>query len=260
MSVEIAKSGQRGRWVIGNWKMNGGLAANQSLLAAIAPVLSGSSAPTSRARVGVCAPFPYLAQLQSALEDTAVAWGAQDVSDKASGAYTGQVSAGMLSEFGVTLALVGHSERRQYNGEDSDLVAAKAAAALAAGITPVICVGETLAEREAGRHESTVAAQLAACGAVLKQAGTAAIIAYEPVWAIGTGKTASPGEAQAMHALIRAELRAVAPACVDCSVLYGGSVKASNAAELFAQPDIDGGLIGGAALVAADFLGIVAAA
>ncbi|MBL8309937.1 MAG: triose-phosphate isomerase [Burkholderiales bacterium] len=260
MSEDIAKTSQRTPWVIGNWKMNGGLAANQSLLAAMLPALNAGGGRTRRARVGVCAPFPYLAQLQSALEDTGVAWGAQDVSDKTSGAFTGQVSAGMLAEFGVGLALIGHSERRQYNGESNVLVAAKAAAALAAGITPVICVGETLAEREAGQHQSTVAAQLAACAPVLRQAGSAVIVAYEPVWAIGTGKTASPAEAQAMHAFIRDQLRLAATACADCSVLYGGSVKASNARELFAQPDIDGGLIGGASLIAADFLAIVAAA
>jgi triosephosphate isomerase (TIM) len=243
------------RWVIGNWKMNGTLASNASLL----ELISGKSA-TFSARVGICVPFPYLTQLQRTLGGSEVQYGAQDVSEHKNGAYTGQVSAGMLKEFGASLVLVGHSERRQYNGESSDLVARKAAAALAAGLTPVICVGETLAEREAGVAEATVAAQLAPCAELITNASANIVIAYEPVWAIGTGKTATPAEAQVMHAFIRSRLRAVNAAASTVSVLYGGSVKASNAQELFGQPDIDGGLIGGASLVGDDFLAIVSAA
>ena len=246
---------RRARWVIGNWKMNGSLAANATLLAGLV------TAPRAdAARLAVCVPYPYLAQAQAALAQSAVAWGAQDLSAAASGAYTGQVSATMLTEFGASLVLVGHSERRQYNGETSALVTAKAAVALAAGLTPVICVGETLAERDAGRAQVVVAEQLAACADVLRDGGARVVVAYEPVWAIGTGRTASPSEAQAMHAAIRAEIARLGGAAAATSLLYGGSVKASNAAELFAQPDIDGGLIGGASLVAAEFLAIAAAA
>lgn len=245
---------ERTRWVIGNWKMNGSLATN-------APLLEGISArAVGSARVAVCAPFPYLTQLQRALGGTAIAYGAQDISEHKTGAYTGQVGAAMLMEFGATIVLVGHSERRLYNAESSELVAAKTAAAVVAGLTPVICVGETLAEREAGRAEPTVAAQLAACAAVVASSPGNIVIAYEPVWAIGTGKTASPAEAQAMHAFIRGELTKISAVAAKISLLYGGSVKASNAAELFSQPDIDGGLIGGASLIAEDFLAIISAA
>jgi len=245
---------ERTRWVIGNWKMNGSLATNAQLLEAIAARGSGS------AKVAVCAPFPYLTQLQRSLGRTAIAYGAQDLSEHKRGAYTGQISAAMLSEFGATIVLVGHSERRLYNAESSALVAAKAASAVAGGLTPVICVGETLAERESGRAEATIAVQLAPCAALIASSSRNIVIAYEPVWAIGTGKTASPAEAQAMHAFIRAELGKLTPAAANISLLYGGSVKASNARELFSQPDIDGGLIGGASLIAEDFLGIVSAA
>ena len=249
----MATKKSRNRWVIGNWKMNGSLPANSTLLRDVAAAGSGTG------KLGVCVPFPYLVQTQAALAGGAVAWGSQDVSEHTSGAYTGQVSAAMLVEFGTTLALVGHSERRQYNAETSDVVARKALAALNAGVTPVICVGETLAEREAGRAETLVGDQLHACRDVLRKAKGAAIVAYEPVWAIGTGKTASPAEAQAMHAFIRTTLHALDADAEATSILYGGSVKASNARELFAQADIDGGLIGGASLVAADFLAIAAA-
>ena len=245
---------ERTRWVIGNWKMNGSLATNAPLLEAIGARNVGS------VKVAVCAPFPYLTQLQRSLGGTAIAYGAQDVSEHNSGAYTGQISAAMLLEFGATIVLVGHSERRLHNSETSALVAAKAAAAVAAGLTPVICVGETLAERESGQAEGTVAAQLAPCAELVARSSTNIVIAYEPVWAIGTGKTASPAEAQAMHAFIRAELAQISAPAANISLLYGGSVKASNAGELFSQPDIDGGLIGGASLIAEDFLAIVSAA
>jgi triosephosphate isomerase len=248
---------KRTRWVIGNWKMNGSLAANAALLQAI----SAAQSPTASAvAVAVCAPFPYLTQMQRALSATAVRYGGQDVSQHASGAYTGQVSAGMLSEFGASLALVGHSERRQYNRETNDEVAAKAAALVAAGLTAVICVGETLAERESGNAEKVVSAQLGPCADVIRSGAGKVVVAYEPVWAIGTGKTATAGEAQAMHAFIRNEMTRLGADATGISVLYGGSVKSGNAAELFAQPDIDGGLIGGAALVASEFLAIVLAA
>ena len=245
---------KRIRWVIGNWKMNGSLATNTPLLEKIAASNSGA------VRVAVCGPFPYLMQLQQSLGATRLRYGAQDVSEHASGAYTGQVSAAMLIEFGATVVLVGHSERRLYNRETSSLVAAKAAAAISAGLTPVICVGDSLAEREAGNAEAVVAAQLGPCSALLATSSNKLVLAYEPVWAIGTGKTALPEEAQAMHAFIREELGRISVAAQNVSVLYGGSVKTSNATELFSQADIDGGLIGGASLTASDFLGIVSAA
>jgi triosephosphate isomerase (TIM) len=244
---------QRSRWVIGNWKMNGSLATNAALLEAIV------ARPSEAGRVGVCVPAPYLTQGQRTLGGTRVALGAQDASAHASGAYTGQISATMLREFGVTLVLVGHSERRQYNAETSEEVAAKASAVVNTGLTPVICIGETLVEREAGQAESTVAAQLAPCAALIREAGRKLIFAYEPVWAIGTGKTATPAEAQAMHAFIRNEISSISPNARDTTILYGGSVKPSNAKDLFSQPDIDGGLIGGASLVSSDFLAIVEA-
>lgn len=248
---------KRKRWVIGNWKMNGSLGANAALLEAIS---AAQSSAVSAAAVAVCAPFPYLTQMQRALGATGVRYGGQDVSQHAAGAYTGQVSASMLLEFGASLALVGHSERRQYNHETNEEVAAKATALVAAGLTAVICVGETLAERESGKAEMVVASQLAACAGVIRSATERVVVAYEPVWAIGTGKTATAAEAQAMHAFIRREIARIGADAASISVLYGGSVKPSNAAELFAQPDIDGGLIGGAALVASDFLAIVFAA
>ena len=244
----------RTRWVIGNWKMNGSVATNAPLLEAIAGAARG------RAKVAVCAPFPYLTQLQRSLGGSGISYGAQDVSEHKSGAYTGQISAAMLAEFGATVALVGHSERRLFNGETSALVATKAEAAVAAGLMPVICVGETLTERESGRAEAVVAAQLGPCAPLIASSADKIVVAYEPVWAIGTGKTASPAEAQAMHAFIRAELGKIGAAAQHISLLYGGSVKASNAAELFSQLDIDGGLIGGASLIAEDFLGIVSVA
>ncbi len=244
----------RNRWVIGNWKMNGTLAANSRLLEAITAEGAG------RARVAVCVPFPYLAQCQHMLKSTAIGYGGQDVSEYQSGAHTGQVSAAMLREFGATIVLVGHSERRLHNSETSKQVATKAEAALSAGLTTVICVGETLAEREAGLAESTVLAQLDPCTEAIAKFTERVVIAYEPVWAIGTGKTASTVEAQSMHAFIRRKLTEINAAAGQLSILYGGSVKVANARELFAQPDVDGGLIGGASLVAEEFQGIVAAA
>jgi len=248
----------RQKLVAGNWKMNGGLSVNSQLLQEVVSGVAG----LRDVAVAVCVPFPYLAQAQSALTGTAVAWGAQNLSDKASGAYTGEVSASMLNDFACRYVLVGHSERRAIYGESDALVAEKFAMALAAGLVPVLCVGETLAERESGKTAEVVAAQMAA---VIDRAGVAAfakaVVAYEPVWAIGTGRTATSEQAQEVHAAIRAQVaRGDAAVAANLQILYGGSVKPSNAAELFGMPDIDGGLIGGASLVAADFLAICRAA
>jgi triosephosphate isomerase len=241
--------------IFGNWKMNGSLAANAMLLEALIQGLGRAGC-----EVAICAPAPYLAQLQLVLSGSRIAVGAQDVSANASGAFTGEVSGAMLREFGVRYALVGHSERRQYHAESDELVALKAQAALAAGITPVVCVGETLAQREAGETEAMVRRQLAA---VVQRNGhclSEIVLAYEPVWAIGTGLTATPAQAQAVHAVLRAQLLAATTAAARIPILYGGSMNAANAAELLAQADIDGGLVGGASLKAADFLAIVACA
>ena len=241
--------------IAGNWKMNGGLEANEALVRAL---LDGLGAPSCH--VAVCTPSPYFAQLQALLAGSAIALGAQDVSAHESGAYTGEVSVGMLKEFGVRYAIVGHSERRQYHGESDAGVAAKAQRALAAGITPIVCVGETLAEREAGKTEEVVKRQLAAVIHTNGHCISEIVVAYEPVWAIGTGKTASPEQAQQVHAVLRAQLKAASGHADRISILYGGSMNAANAAQLLAQPDIDGGLIGGASLKAPDFLTIIAVA
>ena len=243
----------RGKLVVGNWKMNGGLAANKTLLS---DLKAGWKAAEGRT-IAVCVPYPYLAQTSAALEATPIAWGAQDVSEHESGAFTGEVSARMLREFGCRYAIVGHSERRQFYGDTDVVVAAKAAAALAAGLTPIACIGETLAERDAGTTMAVVSRQLeAVLGAVGANAANI-VVAYEPVWAIGTGRTASPEEAQAVHAMVRERL--VRSSAANVTVLYGGSVKPDNAKALFAMTDIDGGLIGGASLKAAEFLAIARA-
>jgi len=212
--------------------------------------------------VAVCVPAPYLAQVGALIAGTPIALGAQDVSMRPhGGAYTGEHSVTMLKEFGVRYAIVGHSERRQYHGETDDVLAAKTAAALAGGITPIVCVGETLAEREAGQTEAVVKRQLAAVIHVNGHCISEIVVAYEPIWAIGTGKTASPEQAQGVHALLRAQLHhAASEHAAGIRILYGGSMNAANAAQLLAQPDIDGGLIGGASLKAPDFLNIIAAA
>jgi triosephosphate isomerase len=229
----------RARLVAGNWKMHGSLAANAALLDAL--VAAG-------VECAVCVPFPYLAQVSGRLRGTRIAWGAQTLSEHASGAHTGEVSASMLGEFGCRYVLVGHSERRQLYGESDGTVAAKFAAAQGAGITPILCVGETLPEREAGRTQEVVARQL---DAVLAKGELGdAVLAYEPVWAIGSGRTATPQQAQEVHAFLRQRLTAAT------RILYGGSVKADNAAAIFAMRDVDGGLIGGASLVAKDFIAI----
>lgn len=241
--------------ILGNWKMNGGLSANQALLDEIKTGLGAV-----RCRAGVCVPAPYLAQVQLLLAGTPIALGAQDVSIHAAGAYTGEVSATMLRDFGVRYCIVGHSERRQYHRESEVDVALKAKQALACGITPIVCVGETLAQREAGDTDAVVKRQLAA---VIHENGhciSEIVVAYEPVWAIGTGRTATPEQAQEVHAVLRAQIKAATAHHERVSILYGGSMNAANAEQLLSQPDVDGGLIGGAALKAADFLTILRAA
>jgi triosephosphate isomerase (TIM) len=248
-----AGAGRR-KLVVGNWKMNGSVTANAELLDALTAASLGS------AEVSVCVPAPYLRDVAVRLAGSAIAWGGQDCSPHESGAFTGDVSAAMLADLGCRHVIVGHSERRALHGESDSLVADKAAAALGRGLIPIVCVGETLAERAGGQTEAVVARQL---GAVVERLGRAidgTVVAYEPVWAIGTGKTATPGEAQAVHAFLRSTLAGAGAASDSLRILYGGSVKADNATQLFAQADIDGGLIGGASLQAADFIAICRAA
>ncbi len=239
----------------GNWKMNGSLAANAALIEALKAGMA--AAPC---RVALCAPAVYLAQAQSLLAGSAIALGAQDVSAHEPGAYTGEVAAVMLKEFGVRYVLMGHSERRRYHCESDAVVAAKAQRALLHGLTPIVCVGETADERAAGQTEAVVQRQLAAVIAANPPSVPALVLAYEPVWAIGTGRTASPEQAQQVHAFLRAQLAAASQQADQVPILYGGSMNASNARELLAQPDIDGGLVGGAALKADQFLAMMACA
>jgi triosephosphate isomerase len=243
----------RRKLIAGNWKMHGNLVDNEALLHGI---LAGMG--DVKAGVAVCVPFPYLAQVKAKLAGSRIAWGAQNVSQHAKGAYTGEISAAMLNDFECKYVIVGHSERRAVYGESDQLVAEKYAAAQTAGLVPILCVGETLEERESGVTEAVVARQI---DAVLAKSGVIslanAVIAYEPVWAIGTGRTASPEQAQAVHAFIRGKIRGLdADVANNLVIQYGGSVKGANAAELFVQPDIDGGLIGGASLSAEEFLAI----
>lgn len=241
----------RNRFVVGNWKMHGNRASNRALLDAVVKGIQGMDG----VGCAVCVPFPYLDEIAGQLAGTRLAWGAQNLSEHAQGAFTGEVSAPMLAEFGCRYVLVGHSERRQLYGETDAAVAAKFAAALAQGLIPILCLGETLAEREAGRTEEVVSRQLDAVFSLSeKEHFKEAVVAYEPVWAIGTGRTATPAQAQAVHGFLRTM---VLP---ETSILYGGSVKPDNAAALFGMQDIDGGLIGGASLVAADFIAIARAA
>ncbi|QNN47210.1 triose-phosphate isomerase [Thermomonas brevis] len=246
----------RRKIVAGNWKLHGSRAFAAALVAEIA------AAPPAGVELVVLPPFPYLGELAARFAEAGLAFGAQDVSSHDKGAYTGEVAASMLADVGARYTLVGHSERRQYHAESSELVARKFQAAQAAGLTPILCVGESLDEREAGRTEDVIAEQLRP---VLELVGVAAfaaaVVAYEPVWAIGTGRTASPEQAQAVHAFIRSQVAARDAKIADSlPLLYGGSVKPDNAASLFAQADVDGGLIGGASLAAADFLAIANAA
>ena len=248
----------RRKLVVGNWKMYGRLASNKALLE---KVIAGVR-ELKGAEYGVCVPYPYLSQAQSMLQGSNIAWGAQNLNQQEEGAFTGAVAPGMLTDFGCRYVIIGHSERRGLFHESNDSASAKFDAALKAGLTPIFCVGETLAEREAGVTEQVVAAQL---DAVLDRAGaqglSKAVVAYEPVWAIGTGKTASPAQAQAVHAFIRQRVaQQDSHVAQALCILYGGSVKAANASELFAMLDIDGGLIGGASLVAEDFVAICRAA
>ena len=244
----------RRKLVVGNWKMNGSRAANAELLAAL------KAAGPWVAEVAVCAPYPYLGEVAMSLQGDGIAWGAQDCSAFESGAYTGDVSAAMLAEFGCRYVISGHSERRAIHAESDQLVADKAKVALAHRLTPIVCVGETLAEHDAGQTDAVVKRQLSAVIHTLGHCISQIVVAYEPVWAIGTGKTASPDQAQAVHAVLRAQLKAATAQADGMKILYGGSVKPDNAASLFSQPDIDGGLIGGAALKAQDFATICRAA
>ncbi len=273
--------------VAGNWKMHGGVAQNKALLDGVVAGLQGLSLALGRSGRGsgevagglssgdvagglsgdgmqcaVCVPFPYLFQAQSVLQGSKLAWGAQNMSQYEKGAYTGEVSASMLRDFDCRYVIVGHSERRALYGESDAIVAEKFEAAIKAGLIPILCVGETLEEREANVTEQVVARQL---DAVLAQCGVAsfahAVVAYEPVWAIGTGKTASPEQAQAVHAFVRDKITHLdGSVAAALQILYGGSMKASNAVELLSMVDIDGGLIGGAALDAGEFLAICRAA
>lgn len=247
----------RKKLVAGNWKMHGSLQANAKLLDGVIAGLSGVDSD-----VLVCVPYPYLAQVSAIVEHSRLMLGAQNVSQYEAGAYTGEVAAAMLAEFGCAYVIVGHSERRALFGETDQLVAMKCAAVLAAGMSPILCVGESLVERDAGQTKVVVARQLSV---VLDYLGAGAfskvVVAYEPVWAIGTGLTATPSQAQEVHAAIRAQVAVLDSGVAESlRILYGGSVKPLGAAELFAQADIDGGLIGGAALVAEDFIAICRAA
>jgi triosephosphate isomerase len=258
LSFWVAGRAMRGKLVAGNWKSNGDLVANRRLLEQI----RASAAAIHGVEAAVCVPFPYLAQVQQVLGDSVVAWGGQDVSQFGAGAFTGAVTASMLTDFGCKYAIVGHSERRSLFGDDDAVVAVKFEAARKAGLMPILCVGESLQERESGATEKVVGRQL---DAVIARSGAAslarAVVAYEPVWAIGTGRTATPAQAQAVHAFLRGRVAAHdASIAAGLQILYGGSVKAANAAELFCQADIDGGLIGGASLVAGEFLAICRAA
>ena len=244
----------RRKLVAGNWKMHGNHRANAELLAGIIGVRPFGC------DVAVCVPYPYLSETAVALAGSDLRWGAQDCSAHEQGAYTGEVSAAMLAEFGCRYVIVGHSERRQYHAENDQLVADKAKAALACGITPIVCVGETLAQREAGQTEAVVKRQLSAVIHALGHCAGEMVVAYEPVWAIGTGRVATPEQAQSVHALLRAQLSAATAHAGDMKILYGGSMKPDNAVSLLSQPDIDGGLIGGASLKAADFAAICRAA
>ena len=248
----------RQKLVVGNWKMHGSLAANQVLLKGVQAGLSDLAG----VECAVCVPYPYLAQAQQQLSDSTVAWGAQNLCEQAQGAFTGEVGVAMLADFASRYVIVGHSERRALYGESDALVAQKFLRARSGGVCPILCVGETLEQRQAGQVREVIAGQL---NAVLSAAGIAgfadAVVAYEPVWAIGTGLTATPEQAQEVHGAIRGLLAELdASVATGVRVLYGGSVKAGNAAELFAMPDIDGALVGGASLVAEEFVAICRAA
>jgi len=255
---------QRRTLIAGNWKMNGNLATNASLLSELqggVRKLAQISVP-AKADVAVCVPAVYLAQAQSALKSSSIRWGAQDVSAQIGGAYTGDISAAMLTDFSCFYAIVGHSERRTYQGETDQLVAQKAVRLLEAGIVPIVCVGETSEQRNAGQTDEVVARQLLAVLTTIdKKLLANIVVAYEPIWAIGTGVTATPDMAQQVHGFLRGQIASIdKEAAQRIPILYGGSMKPDNASALLAMPDIDGGLIGGASLKAVDFLGIIEAA
>ena len=248
----------RRKLVAGNWKMNGSRASIRELLDGV----KAGVGELANADIAVCAPFIYLDITARQLDDSVIAWGAQDVSQHLSGAYTGDVSVSMLKDFACTYVIVGHSERRAFHAESDEVIAAKYIAAHAGGVKPILCIGETLEEREKGVTEDVVGCQL---DAVFEAGGVSAlkdgVIAYEPVWAIGTGRTATPEQAQEIHRFIRQRVAALDEGVASSvQILYGGSMNAGNAAGLLAQPDIDGGLIGGASLKATDFLTICQAA
>jgi triosephosphate isomerase len=244
-----------GKLVVGNWKMNGDLRRNDALLA---DLRVGLRVEALR-EIAVCVPFPYLWQAQAALSGSTIRWGAQNVSEYASGAHTGEVAAGMVAEFGCRYVIVGHSERRALYGETDEMVAAKSSAVLEAGMTPIVCVGESWAERESGTGDAVVLRQLDAVVSRIGPRIAETVVAYEPVWAIGTGRSATPEQAQAVHEVLRKRLRKHEAAAANVPLLYGGSVKAGNAKALFACADIDGGLIGGASLNVDEFLAIAGA-
>ncbi len=248
----------RNKLVAGNWKMHGNLKENGALLEAL---ISNMPKPGNNTRYAVCVPFPYLASVQTSLRNTYIDWGAQNISQYDKGAYTGEVSADMLIDFGCTYVIVGHSERRMLFGETSQIVAEKYSAAQRAGLIPILCVGETLEQRDSDITEQVIDEQLKAVIALTGVESLAkAVIAYEPVWAIGTGKTATPQQAQDIHQFIRKGIAAQNQEIAESlPILYGGSVKANNAEELFDMPDIDGGLIGGASLISEDFVAICSA-
>jgi triosephosphate isomerase (TIM) len=251
----------RPKLVVGNWKMNGSAAQAEALLSALIGPLEAieKTKKAANVQVAVCPSHPYLGLVAARLQSSSIALGAQNCAQSSNGAFTGETSATMLADLKCSFVILGHSERRALFGDTDPVIALKIARSLEAGLKPIVCVGETLVEREAGQLTQVISAQLSAALAVLPKEANRFVVAYEPVWAIGTGKTASPEQAQEVHALIRSQLLAAGFPAQDIAILYGGSVKGNNAASLFSQPDIDGGLIGGAALVAEEFIAICSA-
>lgn len=254
LQLNNASDAARRKMVVGNWKMNGSLCENSALLSQVTKEWQGESG----ADIVICPPFPYLAHAQSYLSDSAIKLGAQTVSEQKKGAFTGEVSAAMLADLDCKFVIIGHNERRRIQHESDCLIAQKFVAAQEEGIAPILCVGESLQDRDQGKHLHTISRQLDAVFAqVSKDVFSKAVIAYEPVWAVGTGKTATPQQAQEVHQFIREQLGALAE---EVRILYGGSVKSTNAKDLFALKDIDGALLGGASLDALEFIAICTAA